>query len=297
MTDVSVSSSSAVGTGGDPGTGGVAAGIGGVVGSVASTSPAWYETAVQDAEAKAWLANKGWSDLPGMVSSHRSLEKMVGAPADQLIKMPQKGDEAGWRGVYERLGAPKDVNGYKFDAAPEGWTADENYQNWARGVFHKFGLSADAAKGLVAEHNKYVADHLTVEAKNYEDGVNADIGSLRSEWRGGYEHNMAKASSVAKILGFTGEMIDGMEKGAGYAGVMKFMVGLGQKLGEDKFVTTSDGTRGFGVGMSPEDAKAQLDAMNSDQNVVTALMNKDNPGHKAAVEKRQKLFGIMYGNG
>jgi hypothetical protein len=104
---------------------------------------------------------------------------------------------------------------------------------------------------------------------------------------------MSAAQAAAKGLGFKPEMIDAIERTVGYAGTWKFFADLGSKMGEDNFVTGGDKTRSFG-GVTPEEAKAQWEAMKIDPVAVAALKDTQHPGHAASTKKQADLFKIMY---
>ncbi len=102
------------------------------------------------------------------------------------------------------------------------------------------------------------------------------------------------AKSAAKSLGFTPEMIDGIEKTAGYAGTWKFFAELGKKMGEDSIPGGGGGPTKFGAQQTPEEAKGEWEKMKLDPNTVAALKDVMHPGHKAAKAKQNALFGVMY---
>lgn len=253
----------------------------------------WYTAHVADPETRAWMANKGWTDIKGMVDSHRSVEKLVGGDANTLLRIPKAGDIEGQRAMYAKLGMPSDAKAYDFGEPPEGTVADEAYQGAMKTAFHKAGVSAEQGKAIAADYNAYVAAVLEAQGKEYANQVALGESQLQNEWRGGYDRQMAVASQTAKMLGFSAEMVDGLELKIGYANTMKFLAGLGTKLGEDSFVTAG-GDKKFAGLLTPEEAKVQWEEMKLDQNFTKVLLDRDNPGHKAAKEKQSRLFGIMY---
>ena len=62
-------------------------------------------------------------------------------------------------------------------------------------------------------------------------------------------------------------------------------------MGED-LTLTGDGLPGLG---SPAGAKVELARLEADKDHMAALMNKSDPGHKAAVQKRNELQKIASG--
>lgn len=87
--------------------------------------------------------------LKGVDSQEKLLKMLDGAqellgrkgPAVPKADAPQAEKDA----YYEALGRPKDPAGYELPGADKG---DPKFTTALRGVFHKYGLSGDAAKGI-----------------------------------------------------------------------------------------------------------------------------------------------------
>lgn len=240
-----------------------------------------------------YVKNKGWQSGADAVKGYREAEKFIGKDPSTLIQLPRADDPNGLLAVFDRLGRPASADKYEFAKPPEGLKPDESYQKWAAGTFHKIGLTAGMVKELTAEHNTYVAAQLKQQETDYATTVAADKKTLLGEWRGGHERMMNVAKSAAQTLGFTPEMIDGIERTAGYAGTWKFFATLGQKLGEPGFVT-STGTPKFEGGMTPAEALAEHDKMKGDKNIMAALLDKTHPDNARYQKKQNDLYAIMY---
>ncbi len=257
-----------------------------------TAAPAWH--GLTDAEATAYVTNKGWSTPADVIKSYQGAEKLIGKNPDSLLVMPRADDPAGLRAVLGKLGLPETADKYEFAKPPEGLSADASYEAFARGTFHKIGLLPGQVKDLTAAHNEYVAGVVKQQAKDYEVKVTTEKASLLKEWGGGHERMMAAAKSAAGALGFTGEMIDAMESAVGYAGTYKFFAALGQKMGEDGFVIGGDKSSKFGTSLTPAEAKVEYDSMRADPIMAKALVDRSHPQHAQAKEKQTRLFGIMY---
>ena len=253
--------------------------------------PAWH--GATDPTETAYIQNKGWASPADVIKSYKGAEQLIGRDPNTLLQMPKPDDAAGLRAVYARLGMPATADKYEFDT-PADMALDEGYVNWARENFHKAGLTAAQAKAITTEHNAYIKGVMAKQEADYNLSVQADKTALLQEWGGGHERMMNAAKTAASTLGFTPEMVDAMEKSVGYASTMKFFAQLGQKLGEDKFVTPGDGPKRFGDTLTPSEAKAQWDAATLDPAFTAALRDKQHPGHKAAAAKQTQLFAVMY---
>ncbi len=270
--------------------------------SVATAVPAasiavggnFYDT-VTNPELKTWIQSKGWKGVEAMADSAHNLEKMIGAPADEVFRLPKNPDPATLATLFDRLGRPASADKYELPV-PKGMTPDVNYIKAMQETFHKVGLTAAQAKALAEANGAYSQAQLAQQAKDYELGVAADEQALQGEWKNGYDRMMNQASTAAKQLGFTTEMIDGLESSIGYAGTMKFLAGLATKLGEDNFVNGAP-RGGFGGDATPAEAKAEWAKLTLDKGFTEALMNRQHPGHGAAIEKKSMLMRLISGGG
>lgn len=244
----------------------------------------------------AYVANKGWTSAADVIKSYQGAESLIGRDPSTLLTMPRADDPVGLRAVHSKLGMPETADKYEFDAPAEGNVpANEDYMTWARGAFHKAGLSTAQAKQLVAENNAYAQAQFDKSVEDYDLSVQTDKTALLKEYGGGHERMMNAATAAAKSLNFTSEMIDALERTIGYGGTMKFFVGLGTKMSEDGFESGDQGNKGgFGGQSTPDEAKQQWEAMKIDPAESAALRDNQHPGHKAAKEKQTKLFAIMY---
>jgi hypothetical protein len=240
-----------------------------------------------------YVTNKGWQGPQDVLKSYRSAETLIGRDPSTLLTMPRADDPAGFLGVMDKLGRPADATKYEF-AKPEGASLDEGYVAWARGTFHKLGLTAGQVKELSAAHNAYIKDTLAKRENDYKLSVDTDKAALRNEWRDGHERMMLAAESAAKALGFTGEMIDAMEQAVGYAGTYKFLAALGKRIGEDGRLAGGGSGGGFNAGLTPDEAKAQWEALKVDPSWQAAAKDPMHPGNAEAKRKQSALFAIMY---
>lgn len=270
------------GASGDPGSPGAAPGSGG------NPPPAsWH--GLTDAADVAYIENKGWKGPQDVYKSYRSAETLIGRDPSTLVPIPRADDPAGFRAMMARVGMPEAPDKYEIEI-PQG--TDPKYGEWAKGTFHKLGLTATQAKELSKANNEFMAAQAAEADKAYNLQVQTDKSALLREWGGGHERMMSAAQTAAKSLGMTGEMIDALEQQMGYAGVMKYLAGLGQKLGEDTFHTGTSKAPGFG--MTPQEAKIEYEKAVLDPNFSKALMDSSHPGHKAAKERKQMLFQVMF---
>lgn len=256
-----------------------------------TTTTPWHGSS--DQAVADYVKNKGWSGPADVIKSYQGAEKLIGRDPNTLISMPRADDPAGLRAVLGKLGLPESADKYEF-AKPEGFEPDQAFLAHQRAAFHKAGLLPTQVKEITAAHNEYVKGVLKTQADTYRVTVEADRKALASEWGGGHERKMIAAQSAAKALGFSAEMIDAIERTVGYAGTWKFFADLGGRLSEDSFVSPAGGKPAFNTGMTPDEAKAQWEAMKGDPNIVKALKDSMHPNHEAQAKKQRALFAAMY---
>lgn len=262
----------------------------------AATAAPWHGyTTPEDV---AYVTNKAWQGPQDAIKSYREAEKLIGRDPNTLLVMPRADDPAGLRAVYGKLGLPEAPEKYEFAKPGDGLALDPGYEKFARATFHKIGMPASMAKELTAEHNAYVAELNKQAAKDYDLSVATDKAALLKEWGGGHDRMLNSAKTAAKALGFTPEVIDGIERTVGYAGTWKFMAALGQKLGEPGLVTGGDKNGDFNnATLTPAEAKTQWETLKNDPNWKAAAGDAQHPGHQEAKRKQTALFAVMYPNG
>jgi hypothetical protein len=283
---------------GDAGAAGAAAGAAGAAGAgdagAAKGAAAPWHGYTEQADID-YVTNKGWQGPQDAIKAARGAEKLIGRDPNTLLVMPRADDPVGLRGVFSKLGLPETADKYEFAKPPEGIKQDDGYVNWARGTFHKLGLLPGQVKELTTQHNEYVKGVIEKQQKDYNLSVETDKAALRAEWKDGHERMLLAGESAAKSLGFTGDMIDAIERTVGYAATHKFFASLGQKLGEGKLVTGEG--KGFNGGMTPAEAKAEWEKTKVDPVWQAAAKDPMHPGNEAAKKKQNDLFAIMYPKG
>lgn len=235
--------------GGDAGAGGT--GDGGEGGAAPSGN--FYDS-FADAEVKNYAIAKDFKDPESVVLGYKNLEKLAGVPADMLIKLPNEDAEAeAWNPVYDQLGRPATAEDY-------GLTGDAVSPE----LLHELGLNTKQAKAL---EEKLVAQKAEADAAavaEYETNTSLDAQKLQKEWGAAHDKNMQLAKQVSGAIGLTAPQIDSLEKELGFAGVMKMLVNIGSKFGEDSFVDSGGGDTS-GITMDPAVAQAKIAELRADK--------------------------------
>lgn len=226
-------------------------------------------------ELKGFIESKGFpadeKGLAALASGYRNLEKHMGAPADQILRIPKEGDTEGWNKLYERFGRPAKPEEYELPT-PEGDSGE--YAKFIATAMHELGITKKQAQALAAKQNEYGKRLQQKSAEQYQNTIKEQDTALRGEWGQGYDKNIQVARGAFAELGFDTGTVDKLEKAMGFSAVMKLFYNIGSRIGEDKFVSAG-GADGFGNAMSPAAAQARIDAIKGDPVLSQKYLNGD----------------------
>lgn len=205
---------------------------------------AWHDGI--EAETLGFWQNKGLDVTdPKKLASEltkwgRNAEKFIGAPPDQIIKLPKAdAPPEDLRAFYERLGAPKEAKDYDLSAVKDATIADA-----LRATAHEKGLSKDAASALAATVAKALESRASTDSTLDAAKLAEEKTKLAANWKDKFEFNQLQAMEGARRLGITPEAVKLMEQSIGYSGVMEAMRKIGASTREDTFVERGVGNAG-----------------------------------------------------
>ncbi|MDB4261317.1 hypothetical protein N9878_00480 [bacterium] len=260
---------------------------------VATVNQDPWISSVQDADTKAWAESKGLHNgsFENVLGSYRNLEQMMGADkAGRTVTLlgddatPEQRSE-----FYTKLGRPEDASGYGI-AAPEG--GDNAFADAMTGAFHEAGLSKAQADIINGKWEEF-SGGMTQAAADAEhmSAVDAEA-DLRKDWGAAYEKNVGTVNAAAEQLGFTEAQLEGLRQSMGPVEAMKFVHNLGAQIGDD--VVISGEAKGSNE-RTPEQAKQELGELQMNKEFMDAWLNKQHPGHEAAVAKKSALARMVMG--
>lgn len=255
----------------------------------------WFDG--YDAETKGYIQNKGLDKkTPAeafleVSKFHREAEKFVGAPANEMVRLPKDPNSLEWKNVWERLGKPKEVKEYDLssvkragDKALDGPLAD-TFRNAAFNA----NLPKEAAVRVAAEVVKHLDAQDSAKAAVDADKLAGEKAALKANWGNNEAANMVIAAGAAKALGVSPEQVQVLENTIGYAKVMEMFRNIGTKIGEDRFVHSS-APGGTGV-MTRDQAQAEKKALMNDD----AWVKRYNAGGTEEKRKMLSLNSIITG--
>jgi len=252
-----------------------------------SPTIAWLEGA--SAEQVGYVQNKGWTDPKQLLDGYQNLEKLRGVPADRLLTLPAADADEATRGAFfDKLGRPADAKSYDFSLGENdgGWT------DRLKGSFHKHGVSAEAAKGIISDYAAGVELDKQAQAQEAREKFQADTQALRTEWGAAHDQNTQIARQGRDALGWTSEVVDAVGAAIGHANLMKMLHNVGSRTGEASFVASGQQPALSGA-MSPDQAQARLNELTADKDWVGRLMKGGTESKEA--QERRRLIGFIHG--
>jgi hypothetical protein len=221
------------------------AGEGGVGGDGGAKS--WFEPL--DAEVKGYLQTRGLDKKTAVdafseaYKAHREAEKLIGAPANEIIRLPKDPNAPEWKGVWERLGKPVEEKGYDLSTVKR--TGDKPIEDALADTLRKAAFEANLPKDAATRVAASVIKHLDAEAAATAalatDKLNLEKSELKKNWGANEAANMVIAQAAVKALGVDPAAVAALEKVIGYSKVMDMFRNIGSKIGEDKFVNAGGG--------------------------------------------------------
>lgn len=268
------------------GAGAGAAGAGAVAGAGAAANSPWYGEVAPDL--KSWVETKQYKDPATALAAHHSLEKLIGAPADQIVRLPKADDKAGWDGVWNRLGRPEKADGYELPI-PDG--QDPAFSKTAAQWFHANGVPKAAAQAIAGQWNEYMVGEMKrMDAEAQTKSASA-LNDLKAEWGQSYaqreEYGRRALRQFGSVAGLDDKDLGSLESALGTTKMLKLFAGLGEANATSKF----SGGEGGSFSMTPAQAQSKIGELKNDKAWATAYLG----GDKSKVTELSKLTAIANG--
>lgn len=197
-----------------------------------------------DSETLGHIQNRGWDKLEpkdaaaAAVKAHREAEKLMGVPADKLLRMPDPTDAAAVKSFWQRLGAPATAEEYKFDSLKfaDEKPASPEFQAFARRLASENNLPADVATNIAKGMVGYLDQSTATEVAEKAAALTTEKATLAANWGANKDANLFVAQQAAAKLGVSPEAITALEGVVGYAATMEMFRKIGAATGEDTFI-------------------------------------------------------------
>lgn len=233
------------------------------------------------------LEQRQWKNPADVIASYRNLEQHMGLPPDRLLKLPgEKATAEDWAGVWDRLGRPKDPNGYQIPL-PEGDKGD--FAKAMAPIFHEAGLTQAQVKVLAERANKMTADRIAAETAEAKTKHENEVKELRTEWGDLYDKNAEIVDKAGAAFGVTAEQVKAIGQVLGPKATMKFFFDIGTKIAvEGQFVggAAAGSFSQPGGDRTPEMARAEIKQLMNDR---AFAQEYSSPDPKVRTEARNRI--------
>jgi len=240
---------------------------------------AWYGT--PDSETLGYLQNRGWDKLTPdkaaleAIKAHREAEKLIGAPQDQLLRLPKDAaDVEGWNKVHAKLGVPEKSTDYDFTAIKfaDGREIGAEEVTALQTMSKELNLPKATAQLLAQKLIKISETEGLKVSTEQEAKLAQETDKLKANWGAGFNTNKIVADNAMAKFGVTDEQMAALEKTIGYAATMEMFRTVGTSMGEDKFVRGGGATPGA---LTKDEATYKMSQLQTDQVWVNKLMAGD----------------------
>lgn len=256
----------------------------------------WYDDLPEASrsvlEHKGWLKDNPVDALNSVTESYQNLERMRGMPADRLVELPGEdaGDDA-WKEVFRKLGAPDSPDGYEIPV-PEN-LGENALADKAKNWFHEAGITPKQAEIISNRWNEEMTSLVEGQQAETQAKRTADVDALKKDWGDAFEKRVNQSAGVMESLGFSEQDVEAMRNAIGTKRMTEMFFDISTKVGEDSF-QSGEGSQTMSGGMTPEQAKAEINRLQADPSFRKQLMDNRDPSHKDAVAKRERLYQIAY---
>lgn len=248
---------------------------------------AWPEELKPTATAKGWDKFASADEaLPVIATSYLNAEKLLGAPREKLLRLPDEGaSPEAWDKVYAAIGRPETPEGYKVEK-PADVPADFPYETAIEPMFkaalpelHKLGQTPAQVQGLAALITKINVDAMQAHQAEMQQRAEQGEAELRRELGGRYDTDMALADRAA--VRFGGEPFAGWLKEHGFdkdPSFRRMLVNIGRATAED---TPLPGGSSSGIS-----AQAEINGLIADKTFQAQIRGNDGPEAQKAARDR-----------
>lgn len=248
-----------------------------------------WKTAGLDDASMAFVSEKQFKDMTTAIQSHRNLEKLVGVPADKLLRLPTDDSPEAWNAVYDKLGRPKDAAGYNLPL-PAG--ANPDFAKAAGEWFHGAGLTIAQARKVTEAWNAHMTGATKAATEAAAETEKADIAKLKSEWGPAWEQHANLVDTAAKRLGMTVEQLQALKAAMGNSAAMKFMHNIGTKVGiEGDWVEAG---KAGAIPPTKEQAQAQIAQLRGSGDFAKRFNSPDVSVRSEARKEMARLHQLAY---
>lgn len=251
---------------------------------------------------RAWLPEefradpvfKDIAEPAALAKSYAHAARMIGLDKGQVLRLPADDDEAGRAELFNRLGRPETPDKYEFSELPTQLV--EGVEPAAREAFHKLGLSAAQARGVMELYGGQVQAAEAQRIARADETHAAVVRDLRAEFGEAFDDRLHAANRAIAELGgpelgrllTETRMPDGTIMG-NHPALVRAFAAIGQRLAEPGDLRGGTGGGGGPASYTPAQAQAELAALKGDREFHAARSNPRHADHAKAVAKWEQL--------
>jgi hypothetical protein len=276
----------------DPGGGGGGAPGGGAGAAPADPGP-WYGKDV-DADTKAYIERNGFKDWGGVLKTAINQEKLIGVPAEQLLRLPADRSPEKLMSVLDQLGRPKEAAGYEVKPNAEIGLDGPALEGFLKVAHEKAGLLPWQLKPLLDWYAENAAEGAKLQETNSAKAIEDGDKAMRAMFGAAHDEKVARINELLKTHG--DEDLDEylFESGRGNdPRFAKFLDKIADLVAEQPGLPGEKGRdTERGGALTPGQAQEKLREFETANQA--ALMSKSHPDHKHLVAEREKLIAMAY---
>ncbi len=262
----------------DAADGGTGGGTG--TGDAGKDNQPWY--GAPDTETLGYIQTRGLDKMTpdkaalASIQAHREAEKLIGVPADQLLRFPKDlSDVEGWNKIHAKMGVPAKPEEYDFATVKykNGTSLTDTETTELRTLVNELKIPKATASILAQKL-------VDMGEKSRENDAALGAGELAKEqskldanWGSNKAANQVVADGAMRALGVTEEQQDALKGSIGYAATMELFRNIGARIGEGKFVNGDSNNNN--TAMTVDQAQYRLDQLQNDAAWFTKYQNGD----------------------
>ena len=241
------------------------------------------------------VEQRQWKGPADAINSYKNLESLVGLPPDRLLKLPgEKSAPEEWGQVWDRLGRPKDANGYQIPL-PEGDKGD--FAKSMAPIFHEAGLTQGQVKVLAEKANAMTAAKVKADTDAAKAAHDKEVKELTDEWGALYQTNAEIVDKAAAAFGVTPEHVNALKQVLGPKATMQFFFNIGTKIAVEGQFVGGEKAGSFsapGGDRTPEMARAEIKQLQNSREFMQEWNSLDPTVRGAARARMERLNQQAY---
>lgn len=237
-----------------------------------------------------------FEEVVGKVAkSYLNTKKLVGADPNSFLKHPSsEDDKEGYDALWNRLGRPEDVKGYEYDRFLEkDFFEKENFEDLAK-TAHELGLTKKQFNGLIEKYSGQIEASSAKFSEQEEATFKKYDEEIKEEWGQAYDQKVNALKSVLSSNAPEGfaEFAQANAYIVDHPMMVKLLDNILKLKAEDAGPST--GGSSSSMAMTPAEAMAEINAMDSDPEIMKIYRDATHPRRAELIEKRTKLFQMAY---